>query len=97
MDVQTGAGFTTVKDVTLDKACELYNDLLRSKENFTPAIKLLNDVAAELAKVDWTGRLNVTPDFVVYAVDFELGDLSKNLKQSVPAAILAKLKKAKLL
>jgi hypothetical protein len=88
---------TQLKDKTLDKACELYNDLLRSKENFAPAIKLLNSVAVELGKADWVGKLNITPDFVAYAVDFELGDLSGNLKQSVPAATLAKLKQAKLL
>lgn len=88
---------TQLNDKELDKACELLNGLLRPKENFAPAIKLLNAVAAELGKQDWKGKLKTTPDFVVYAVDFELADLKKNLKQSVPAAKLEKLKKTKLL
>ncbi len=88
---------TQLKDKPLEKACELFNDLLRPKENFSPAIKLLNAVAAELGKESWAGKLKVTNDFVVYAVDFELGHLTRNLKQSVPAPILARLQKAKFL
>jgi len=88
---------TQLEDEELDKACELLNGLLRPKENYAPAIKLLNSVAAELGKLDWKGKLKTTPDFVVYAVDFELGDLKRNLKLSVPPAKLEMLKKAKLL
>ena len=58
---------------------------------------LLNEVAAELAGLDWSKKIKTTPDFVVYAVDFELGDLSKNLKKSVAPALLKKLKAANLL
>lgn len=88
---------TQLKDKELDKACEMLNDALRPRDNFSPAVELLNNVATELGKMDWKGSLNTTADFVAFAVDFELGELKKNLKQSVPAAKLARLHKAGLL
>jgi hypothetical protein len=85
------------KDKLLDRACELFNQELAYKDSDEPARKLILQVAADLAKVDWTGKLNATDDFIVYAVDTYCNDLRKNLKSSVPAKLLAKLKKAKLL
>ena len=33
---------------------------------------ILREVAAALSHHDWTGKLNVTPDFVVFAIDWEM-------------------------
>ncbi|RZU78059.1 hypothetical protein EV384_6809 [Micromonospora kangleipakensis] len=48
--------------------------------------------AAELNRQDWTVRMPVTDDFVVYAVDLELVDLDRNLAACVPAQRLALLR-----
>ena len=61
------------------------------------ARKLVNEVAAELARLDWSGKLKMADDFTVFAVDFECGDLLKNLKQSVPPGQLAKFRAQKLI
>ena len=88
---------TQWEDDEFDQLCEWCNQFMAERDSEAPAIKLLNEVAAELATVDWRKQIKTTPDFVVYAVDFELGDLSKNLKKSVAPALLGKLKAAKLL
>jgi hypothetical protein len=85
------------RDKQLDRACELFNRELDYKGSDEPARKLILQVAADLAKVDWAGKLNTTADFIVYAVDTYGNDLRKNLKLSVPPKQLAKLKEAKLL
>ncbi len=72
------------------------NRELGYKGSNEPARKLIIQVAADLAKVDWSGKLNTTEDFIVYAVDTDLADLRKNLKLTVPPKQLAKLKAAKL-
>ena len=84
-------------DKKLQKTCDYYNRLLEKKDDNTPAHKLLNEVAAELGLMDWTGKLKTTEDFIAYAVDTDLADLQKNLKLSVPADRLKKLKAAKML
>ncbi|MEK7781640.1 MAG: hypothetical protein AAB370_09110 [Verrucomicrobiota bacterium] len=84
-------------DKKLQQACDYYNRLLEKKGDNTPAHKLLNEIAAELGHMDWKGKLNTTDDFIAYAVDTDLADLQKNLKQSVPAVLLKKLKAAKML
>jgi hypothetical protein len=50
---------------------------------------LLCSVAAELNGHDWASVLPVTDDFVVYAVDMELVDLHRNMRDCVPADKLA--------
>jgi hypothetical protein len=84
-------------DKKFERACEWYNQLLDRKGSDKPARELLNQVARDLAKLDWNGRLNTTDDFVVFAVDYEGGDLKKNLVKSVPPRILSRLKAAKFL
>jgi hypothetical protein len=85
------------RDRELDQACDLFNRELEYKASDEPARKLILQVAADFAKADWTGKLNTTGDFIVYAVDTYGNDLRKNLKLSVPPKLLAKLKVAKLL
>ncbi len=81
----------------LYQASEWLNRALADRGSLAPAIKLLVEVAAELEKLDWSRLIQTTPDFVVYAVDFELADLRKNLKQIVRPGKLAALKRAKLI
>ncbi|GEM_PF-3474010 len=85
------------RDRELDRACDLFNRELEYKASDEPARKLILQVAADLAKFDWSGKLNTTDDFIVYAVDTDLADLRKNLKLTIPPKQLAKLKAAKLL
>jgi hypothetical protein len=88
---------TELKDKELERACDLYNRELEYEGSDEPGRKLILQVAADLAKMDWKGKLSTTEDFVVYAVDTDLADLRKNLKLTVPAKTLAKLKAAKML
>jgi hypothetical protein len=88
---------TELKDSRLSRACDLLNRELGYEGTSDPARKLILEVAAGLNKVDWQGKLNTTDDFIVYAVDTDLVDLRKNLKQSVPSRQLRKLKAAHLI
>jgi hypothetical protein len=83
-----------LNDDELDEACDYLNQLLSERSSQAPAKKLIHSVTAELAQIDWSRQLKTTPDFVVYAVDFELADLKKNLKAFVPLERLTALKKA---
>jgi hypothetical protein len=83
------------RDKELDRACHLFNRELEQEGSDEPARKLILQVAADLGKVDWSGKLNTTDDFIVYAVDTDGADLNRNLKLIVPPKKLAKLKAAK--
>jgi len=80
------------RDKALDRACDLFNRELEHEDSDEPARKLILQVAADLAKMDWSGKVNTTEDFIVYAVDTDGADLKRNLKQSVPPKTLARLK-----
>ena len=87
---------TQLQDEELDADCDLFNQAAETRGSQGRAVRLLNQVAAELAKVSWKGKLCTTSDFVVFAVDYEGADLRKNMKQSVSESVLADLKKNKL-
>ncbi|MBE1485755.1 hypothetical protein [Plantactinospora soyae] len=59
--------------------------------------RMLCAAATELNAHEWAGILSVTDDFVVYAVDWELADLDRNLPECVPPARLALLRERALL
>lgn len=84
----------TLADDDLERACDLLGQQLGARGTWAPARRMFNEVAAELLRVDWSGRLNITPDFVVYAVDLELADLKRNLKASIPPERLKELKRS---
>jgi hypothetical protein len=88
---------TALKDKKLEQACDSYNRELEYNGSQEPARKLILEAAKELAKMDWSGKLNTTDDFIVYAVDTDGADLHMNLKLTVPPKQLARLKAAKLL
>lgn len=81
------------EDREVEEKCGMLNAMLAVNERWGPVKALLNRVAAKLMNYDWRGKLNVTPDFVVYAVDEECGDLRANMKASIPAPLLAEFKK----
>jgi len=82
-----------IENAKLDKQIEVYNQLLEAKSaSDAKPIKLLNDVAHELNKFDWSKHFKVTDDFVVYCVDFELGHLAKNISKTVSAERMKILK-----
>ena len=53
---------------------------------------MLSQVATELMRHDWDGILDVTPEFVVYAADYELCEVAESLAASVPESRLAQLR-----
>lgn len=85
---------TQLKSLKLHDTIDLYNRLLESKSApHSRPIKLLNEIAAKLGGQVWSKHFKLTDDFVVYCVDFELGHLSKNMRKTIPAGMLARLKK----
>lgn len=84
-------------DAKLAEDCQRWNEYLQDKDSMIPAKKLVVNLAADLARRDWSTCLNLTPDFVVVATDLPMEDLDRNLKHSVPPERIAQLKKAGLL
>lgn len=80
--------------------CDWFIQYTMSKSDLASPRKLLAEVAQTLNRRDWTKHMSVTKDFVVVTVelDDELRDLywRRDLKASVPAAKLQKLKQQKL-
>jgi hypothetical protein len=89
--------YLQLDDDDLEEACDLANTELSNRPSHKPAIKMLVETARELQRMDWPEAIPKTADFVVYAVDFELGSLRKNLYAILPADKLTKLKAAKYL
>lgn len=67
---------------------------LRTAGSSEPARKVLQAVAKKLNAYPWKSVIPVTADFVVYAIDLEGAHLEPNMKASVPAPRLAKLRAA---
>jgi len=81
-----------IDDEDYAEACEWYSEAMMDRSSDAPALKLINEVAAELGKLNWSRRAKTTKDFVVFAVDLEGQDLQKNMKKSVPPSLLKRLK-----
>ena len=81
-----------IDDEDYAEACEWYSGAMMDRSSDAPMLRLINEVAAELAKLDWSRIAKTTKDFVVFAVDLEGEDLRKNMKKSVPATLLKKFK-----
>jgi len=52
--------------------CQLLEQEIQVGKKWDTATRILRDVAAALTHHDWTGILDITPDFVVYAIDHEM-------------------------
>ncbi len=88
---------TQLDDDTLEEACDLLNSSLAERASSAPAVKLIVEVATALNQVTWPAQVKRTSDFVVYAVDFELSSLRKNLKTILAPEAWAALKAKKLI
>jgi hypothetical protein len=88
---------TQLEDEVLEEACDLLNTYLAERDSLSPAVKLLIEVAAQLNRATWPSTVKRTPDFVVYAVDFEGGSLKKNLRSCLTADQFKDLQTRKLL
>ncbi len=80
---------TSFEDPELQRACEQYSQTaaLVDRDAGERAITaLLRDLAADLTKLAWTGRLDVTEDFVVIACPYDPApdELQATLKHSLP-------------
>lgn len=78
--------FLEIDDPETLEICQLLEQEIQTGEKWDIATRILRDVAAALTLYDWSGILNVTPDFVVFTLDPEMeGDhLVEVLSSSVP-------------
>ena len=81
-----------IDDEDYEQACEWHSDAMEERTSDAAAVKLINEIAADVGKLNWKRLARVTGDFVVFAVDLEGTDLQKNMKKSVPPTVLKKLK-----
>lgn len=62
----------TIDDPETLEMCQFLEQEIRASEKWDEATGILRDVAAILTRHDWSGILDITPDFVVFALDPEL-------------------------
>jgi hypothetical protein len=87
---------TQMEDDALEEACDLLNNHLTERGSLAPAVRLLLEVATKLNRATWPASIRKTADFVVYAVDFELGSLRRNMRASLSPEQFADLKARRL-
>jgi hypothetical protein len=73
-------GSLCLSDKRLLSICEKANQEIAMKDKWAVGRALLDRVATSLRSLSWKSLLPITDDFVVYAVDFELGTLRKSLR-----------------
>jgi hypothetical protein len=73
--------------------CQRLEQEIAVGEKWTTATRILRDIAAALTQYDWTGILDVTPDFVVFAIDHEMDDLEAALRASASKEQIREWKK----
>jgi hypothetical protein len=52
--------------------CSQLEQEIQTSQKWDTAVGILRDVAAALTRFDWSEILDVTPDFVVFAIDWEM-------------------------
>ncbi|MHC4216186.1 MAG: hypothetical protein ACYSWP_22765 [Planctomycetota bacterium] len=82
-----------ITDPEMLEACRQLEQEIKMKSKWDTATEILQEVACTLSHYDWTGILNVTPDFVVFAIDFEADDLTNALRQSASEEQINKWKR----
>lgn len=73
--------------------CQRLEQEIRMGEKWSTATRILREVAAALTHYDWTGILDITPDFVVFAIDHEIDNLETALRASVSKEQIREWKK----
>jgi hypothetical protein len=71
------------------EACRLFDQEVRSKQRWELGTQMLREAAAALTRRDWSGVVEVTDDFVAFAVDPEMDELDEALGTSAPPARIA--------
>lgn len=79
------APYLEIDDPTHQDENALFDQEIALTEQWGRGREMLRGVAAGLMQRRWDGILNVTPDFVVYAMDYECDDLWESMAASVPA------------
>ena len=76
--------YLEITDPNALEICSQLEQEIQSAQKWEAATGILREVAAALSRFDWSNILNITPDFVVFAIDWELeGDhLADVLKAS---------------
>lgn len=87
--------FLQITDPDTLAACQQLEQEIQSSQNWAQATQILREVAAALTNYDWTGILDVTPDFVVFAIDHEMeaDQLQVVLKKSASKELIRAWKK----
>ncbi len=87
--------FWEITDPDTLEICQLLEQEIQTSEKWNTATRILRDVAAALTHYDWTNILDVTSDFVVFAIDHEMeGDhLDRVLSASAPKELIQEWKK----
>ena len=81
--VLLGGRGVELRDPDRLKSCRLYDQEVRAAERWEEGRRMLREAAAELTKKDWRGILEVTHDFLAFAIDPEMDDLETALAASV--------------
>jgi hypothetical protein len=82
-----------ISDPDTLEACQRLGQEIQTGEKWTTATRILREVAAALTQYDWTGILDITPDFVVFAIDHEMDDLEAALRASATPEQIREWKK----
>ncbi len=87
--------FFEITDPDTLAACQQLEQEIQAGEKWDAATQILRQLAAELTHYDWSSILDVTPDFVVFAIDHEMeGDqLEAVLKESASKEQIREWKK----
>jgi hypothetical protein len=76
--------YLEITDPTHFEENALFDQQIALTEQWGRGRAMLRAVAADLMRLRWDGLLNVTPDFVIYAMDYECDDLLDSMAASVP-------------
>jgi hypothetical protein len=76
--------YLEITDADTLEICSQLEQEIQSGQKWDAATGILREVAATLTHFDWSNILNITPDFVVFAIDWEVegDDLANVLKAS---------------
>ena len=64
--------YLEITDPDTLEICGQLEQEIQSGQKWDTAVGILRDVAAALTRYDWSEILDVTPDFVVFAIDWEM-------------------------
>ncbi len=92
-----GPDLIHLEDPATVEVCDLFNQQVIATEQWDLGLTVVQEVAAALTHVDWTGILDVTDDFVIYGMDYEMHDLEEAMAASVPAGRIDDLRRRGLL